>query len=385
VAPAERIVITAPERFDPLHRTMILDAMRAAAGPKVQVELLSEPVAAAICYAATRQRQEVVMVFDWGGGTLDVTLVECSAGSGHAPGSMTELASDGDAELGGVDIDASVADFLSEQLEAHLGSKVESLEGAEQSRLRRELSRHAGTLKEQLSVLSQSEVALALDWAPRDAILRLDRGDLARILEPFLERATMAVQRCLDAASLGADRVDKVLLVGGSSSLTGVSQALSERFGFRNNVFRDEEPSTAIARGAAIHAAAHQGSGVAVETIASSELGIMVASGMFPAFQTLVVSGARLPTSCIQSFSLSPGQTEVCIPLAVRTSGSRRHRIIDTLQVTTPGVEELPRQVTIQFQIDKQGTLDVQLLARDQVLARKAFPVGSRGGNDDTA
>jgi molecular chaperone DnaK len=286
--------------------------------------------------------------------------------------------------LGGTDIDACLADFLRGQLEAHLGSKVESLEGAEQSRLKRELSRHARTLKEQLSVLSQSEVVLALDWAPRDATLRLDRHDLARITEPFLERATMAVQRCLAAAAMAADQVDKVLLVGGSSSLTGLSQTLSERFGFHNNVFRDEEPSTAIARGAAIHAAAHRGTGVAVETIASSELGIMVASGMFPAFQTLIVSGARLPISCIQSFSLSPGQTEVCIPLAVRASGSRRHRIIDTLKVTTPGAEEMPRQVAIQFQIDKQGTLDVQLLARDQVLARKAFPVGSRWHNDDT-
>lgn len=374
VESAKRIVITAPERFDPLHRTMILEAMRAAAGPEIQVELLSEPVAAAVCYAATRERPESVMVFDWGGGTLDVTLVRCSAGSGLVPGPMTELASDGDAQLGGNDIDACLTEYLLEQLEAQLGSSIQDLEGAQRSRLQRELSRHARTLKEQLSVLPEAEVVLPLEWAPRDAVLRIDRKELSRIVAPFLERAMSAVDRCLDRASLASDQIDKVLLVGGSSALFGLSQALTDRFGFNDNVFRDEEPSTAIARGAAIHAAAHRGRGVEVDMIASCDLGVVVASGMFPAFQTLIAAGAPLPFSCTQSFSLSAGQSEVCVPLAVRPPGSKRHRVIDTLYVTTPGAVELPRQVGIQFEIDKQGTLDVRLLARDQILARKALP-----------
>jgi len=380
----ERLVITAPERFDPLHRSLVLEAMKCAAGPDVQVELLSEPVAAAVCYAARREQDELVLVFDWGGGTLDVALVQCSAASGLVPGPMRVLASDGNAELGGADIDIEVAKFLRTQLEAHLGAGLEALDGVERSRLHRELARRSSNLKEQLSVMPRAESSLPLDWAARDALLRLERTDLEPLVAPFQSRALEAVNNCLKTAGVGAGQVGRVLLVGGSSALPGLAGALQERFGFGDILYRDEDPSTAIARGAVMHAAARGGSGLDVQTIASSELGVLVASGMFPAFETLVPAGASLPASCSRTFPLEPGQSQVCVPLAVRSVGSRKNRVIDTLQVTVPGAQARCREVGVHFQVDRQGTLDVQVLAQDHVLARKAFPLGDgRGATGD--
>ena len=226
-----RAVVTVPANSRGLarHRTKLCASL---AGVEVAA-LLNEPTAAAMAFGLRTGEDQTVLVVDWGGGTLDITVL------GLVDGVFLEHASKGIQRLGGIDIDGR----LYEQLAAEAGGDGDWYE-LERSRLRLEVERA------KVGLSRQDEVSLALPGGRRRA---LSRADLERWVAPIVQRAYEPIQRCLNDLNLPASAIDHLLLVGGTCMMPIVRSFVSDVVG--REPASGVEPLTAVAEGAAVAAA----------------------------------------------------------------------------------------------------------------------------------
>ena len=266
-------VITVPANFDDVQRQATIDA-GALAGLRVR-RLINEPTAAAVAYGLERPGREAkILVYDLGGGTFDVTLLELSEGV------LDVLATAGNNRLGGADFDEALVRYLAAECVRKTGVDLLGTERGRQ-RLRREART---TVKEYLSTsqavsLTMENIGLDARGAPVDFTAVVTRPEFERILAPLVQSTEAQVRDVLDAAKLTPEQVDEVVFAGGSTKIPYVRQFVSDLFGGREFP-AIVPPDEAVALGAAIVAGMEQGAptstALVVTDVLSRSFGVRV-------------------------------------------------------------------------------------------------------------
>ena len=231
------VVITCPAYFGTAERTATKNA-GIIAGLNV-LEVISEPTAAALYYGCAREQEEkTILVFDLGGGTFDVTIMNISSEK------IEVICSDGNHELGGKDWDEAVMRYLAEEFISQTGFDGEFDEYAQQ-----DMRLKAEKAKQQLT--SRDQVPVMLDAAGLRARINLTREKFDEITSALLGEAIEKTESAIDIAKEKGYNIDEILLVGGSTRMPQVTKAIVDRFGMEPKIL---DPDEAVAKGAAIHA-----------------------------------------------------------------------------------------------------------------------------------
>ena len=369
-----RVVLTVPAWFPQPARAATRRAGEAA-GLEV-VRLINEPTAAALAHAHGQATERRALVYDLGGGTFDVSLVDQN-------GLLTEvLASHGDTHLGGDDIDAALLDHVIDQIaqggDDDLALLLEEDPGA------RERARCAvEAAKIQLS--SEAEVVVRAPFigeiagVPRHMEVPLSRAVLREVATPLLRRTMLSVRRVLDDAKVSPEDIDELLLVGGMSRTPQVFATLFDELGLEGS--SAIAPDRAVGLGAAIQAAILDGSrvdGILVD-VAPYSLSVGVATGPLPQLLTnficRVVTPRNSPLPARHTevfFTSAPRQQSIAIPvLQGADPDPRRNLVLGRIQMDRlpDAPDHLPhRPIAVEFRHDLDGL--VQIEVRDQLSGR---------------
>lgn len=309
VGEVEGAVITVPANFTDRKRAETKEA-GVLAGLDV-LRIINEPSAAAIAYARSpRPPKENTLIIDWGGGTLDVSLVDCH-------GDVLDIrANDGDERCGGADVDAAILQLLLNRHSREIGGSVDL------PSVRWELTEWAERIKLHLSSETVWEEPINLKTARTFLDTRVTREDLNRLVAPLLDRVMDAVGRCLAKAPEGevdARSVSDILLVGGSCKLPALRRRVTEKFGRDGR--SDIDPMEVVALGAAYQAehASRTGSLVTLHSLTHA-LGTSCigedSSGVIRSnlFSPILEAGMKLPATATQTYyTANDNQTRVAV------------------------------------------------------------------------
>jgi molecular chaperone DnaK len=240
--PVQKVVITVPAYFSDLQRKDTIQAGELA-GLEV-VRIINEPTAAALAYGCREEQREKIMVYDFGGGTFDVSLIDVEEGV------LEVMASDGNTHLGGDDLDR----LLLELFLSHFSAEVRSAKDLRlQARLRNAAEAAKIRLSTETRVQVQEEFLTSLKGKPVNLELEVSRAQFEERIRAELDRTFDLVQAVLQSAKTKAEDISKLLLVGGSTYIPMIFDTLSGRLGFE--VHREVDPTYCVAIGAAIQGA----------------------------------------------------------------------------------------------------------------------------------
>jgi molecular chaperone DnaK len=234
----EDVVITCPAYFG-INEKEATKQAGILAGLNV-LYVIPEPTAAALAYGIEQDENQIILVYDLGGGTFDITLIEIKESE------ITVICTGGDHQLGGKDWDDAIVSYLALQFEEETGTKVDAL--LEDQETYQELLNAAERCKKTLS--SRQSVTEAVRFAGERVKVEVTRATFDRITAPYLERTlSLTEQEIAKARQRGYNRIDKLLLVGGSTYMPQVVESVKRRFPFEVRQF---DPNQAVAKGAAI-------------------------------------------------------------------------------------------------------------------------------------
>ncbi len=336
-------VITVPAWFDDAQRAATRDAARLA-GIEV-LRLLNEPTAAALAYGLDKaQAGEKVVVYDLGGGTFDVSVLELNDGV------FQVLATRGDTRLGGDDFDQALARVLLAQA---------GVEDADGPTFRRAV-RAAEAAKKELS--SQDVATMRLELAGRTVEASIDRATFEALIRPLVDRTMAAARAAVTDAGLRPDQVDEVVLVGGSTRVPAVRRAVEALFGRAPHV--DLDPDQVVALGAAMQADILSGESTLAEEmllvdVVPLSLGIEVMGGVV---ERLIPRTTSIPAHASETFTTHvDGQTAVDIHVV---QGERElvrdNRSLGRFRLGgLPGLPAGVPRVRVDFMVDASGLLSV--------------------------
>lgn len=360
-----RAVITVPAYFSDAARQATKDAGEIAGF--IVERIINEPTAAALAYGLDRSDERtLVAVYDLGGGTFDVSIVELNAG-------VVEVrASHGNTHLGGDDFDELLMNYLAEQFiqEHNLDPRTERKALA---RLVRAAEQAKITLSSQPFVRVHEEYLMEREGRPLHLDVEVARGQFEEMIKPLLEGTLTAVDQALEDAGLKASDLDKVLFVGGSTRIPLVWEMVANHTGLEPHL--EVNPDEAVALGAGVQAAIIAGE--PLETIlvdvTAHSLGIEVAEIAFgelipDRYNVIIHRNTTLPTTKAQVYSaIFPDQDTVQIKVYQGESPIASENtllgefVFDHLKPEAPG---LPPRVTVQFDLDLNGILHVSAVDR---------------------
>jgi molecular chaperone DnaK len=353
-------VVTVPAYFNDSQRQATKDAGRIA-GLDVK-RIINEPTAAALAYGLDRKKDEKVAVFDLGGGTFDISILEIGDG-------VFEVRStNGDTHLGGDDFDQRVIDFLADEFKRQEGIDLRRDPMALQR-----LKEAAEKAKCELSGTLETDVNLPFITAdqngPKHMNVRLTRAKLEQLVEDLVERCRRPVEQALKDAGLSASQVDEVVLVGGATRMPKVQELVKQIFA--KEPHRGVNPDEVVAVGAAIQGAVLAGEvrDVVLLDVTPLSLGIETLGGVMT---TLIQRNTTIPTKKSEVFSTaSDSQTtvEVHVLQGERPMASGNKTIgrfhLDGLPPAPRGVP----QIEVTFDIDANGILHVS--AKDRATGKE--------------
>ena len=242
--PVEKAVITVPAYFDDNQRTATKDA-GTIAGLDV-VRLVNEPTAASLAYGIDKQSDDDIniLVFDLGGGTLDVTIME------FGDGVFEVQSTSGDTQLGGTDMDNAILKYLADEFK-----KTDGIDLMEDDQAVQRLREAAEKAKIELSTTLTSQVnlpfiSMGADGKPHNLINDLSRAKLEELVDPIVKKCGTPIKQALDDAKMTRDDIDKIILVGGPTRMPCVQKFVEDYIG--KNVERGIDPMECVAMGAAI-------------------------------------------------------------------------------------------------------------------------------------
>ncbi|MGA2934865.1 MAG: molecular chaperone DnaK [Methanomicrobiales archaeon] len=346
----KKVVITVPAYFNDNQRTATKDAGKIA-GLDV-VRLVNEPTAASMAYGLDKGGEHKILVFDLGGGTLDVTIMEF----GH--GTFNVLSTSGDTQLGGTDMDQVVMNWIVEEFRKQEG--VDLMKDRMAVQRVREAAEKA---KIELSTVLETEINLPYITAdkegPKHLSLKMNRSKLELLVAPIINRCVQPLDTALSDAKLTKEGVDRVILVGGPTRMPIVQKFIEDRVG--KKVERGVDPMECVALGAAIQGAILAGevTDLLLLDVTPLTLGIETLGGVRT---TLIERNTTIPTRKSQIFTTAADlQSEVTIhvlqgerPMAADNISLGRFNLV--------GIAPAPRgvpQIEVTFDIDASGILNV--------------------------
>ena len=367
-------VITVPAYFNDAQRQATKDAGKIA-GLEV-LRIINEPTAAALAYGLEKKGAGVIAVYDLGGGTFDISILEIGDG-------VFEVKStNGDTFLGGEDFDARIMDYLADEFKKEQGIDLRS----DRLALQR-LKEAAEKAKIELSSSMQTEVNLPFITAdqtgPKHLNIKLTRAKLEALVEDLVARTVEPCKAALRDAGLKASEIDEVILVGGQTRMPKIQEVVKEFFG--REPHKGVNPDEVVAIGAAIQGGVLKGEvkDVLLLDVTPLSLGIETLGGVFT---RLIDRNTTIPTRKGQTFSTAEdNQTAVTI----RVFQGEREMAADNKmlgQFDLVGIPPAPRgvpQVEVTFDIDANGIVNVQ--AKDKATGKEqAIRIQASGGLSDS-
>ena len=353
-------VITVPAYFDDSQRQATKDAGQIA-GLEV-LRIINEPTAAALAYGLDKKKDEIVAVYDLGGGTFDISILQLGEGV------FEVKATNGDTHLGGDDFDARIIDWLIDEFKKDQGIDLKN----DRMALQR-LKESAEKAKIELSSTQQTEINLPFITAdqagPKHLVITLTRSKLEQLVGDLVEMTIGPVKKAIADADVSPDKIDEVVLVGGMTRMPLVVETVKRLFGKEPN--KSVNPDEVVAVGAAIQAGVLKGEvkDVLLLDVTPLSLGIETLGGVAT---KLIERNTTIPTSKSQIFTTAAdGQTQV----EIHVVQGERELAADNKSLARfilDGIPPAPRglpQIEVTFDIDANGILNVK--AKDKATSKE--------------
>jgi molecular chaperone DnaK len=353
-------VITVPAYFNDSQRKATQDAGKIA-GLEVK-RIINEPTAAALAYGFNKQKDEKIVVFDFGGGTFDVTVLEVGD-------DVVEVqATDGDAHMGGRDIDQEVVRYLIDAFK-----KAEGVDLSKDKLALQRLDDEAEKAKKELSSTTETDINIPFITQGTEGPLHMDvkltRAKLEELSASYIDKSIEITKRALEAAGVQKDTIDEIILVGGQTRMPAIQKAVQDLFGKEPN--RTINPDEVVALGAAIQAGIFQGDvqDITLVDVIPLSLGIETMGGVAT---KLIEKNTHIPTKKTQVFSTAADNqtsTEIHITQGERPMATDNKSLG---KFVLDGIPPAPRgipQVEVTFDVDSNGVLNVT--AKDKTTGKE--------------
>jgi molecular chaperone DnaK len=372
--PVAQAVITVPAYFNDAQRQATKDAGKIS-GLEV-LRIVNEPTAAALAYGLDKKKDETIAVYDFGGGTFDISILEVGEG-------VVEVkATNGDTHLGGDNLDQRVMDWIVSEFR-----KQEGIDLSKDRMALQRLKEAAEKAKMELSTVMETEINLpfvsADQTGPKHLAMKLTRAKFESLVEDLLQKTVGPARQALSDAGISAQKIDEVVLVGGSTRIPRVQQIVKELFG--REPHKGVNPDEVVAVGAAIQAGVLSGEvkELLLLDVTPLSLGIETLGGVMT---PLIQRNTTIPTRKGETFSTAAdGQTSVEVHvLQGERPMARDNRTLGKFHLDgIPPAQRGVPQIEVTFDIDANGIVNVQAKDKGTGKEQKITITASSGLSKD--